>query len=480
MNTKLKMMLCLGVATVILLLPGCSTTKRVSLDPKNPVSITLWNYYNGAQKTAFDTMVEEFNETTGHEEGIIVNSISKGSINQLTDEVMASANEEVGASNLPNIFSAYADTAVEIDQMGLLTSLNQYLSKKEIQSYNPSYIKEGTLGGSSDLKIFPIAKSTEILMINKTDFDRFSQATGATTDDLATIEGVTKTAEAYYNWSGGKAFFNRDALANYMLVGSKELGADIFTVDDKGAVTLNLDKAIMRKLWDNYYVPYIKGYFTAVGKFSSDDTKTGDILAFVGSTTASNYFPTKVILNDTESYPIEAMVLDAPQFEGGKDVAVQQGAGMVVTKTNESEEYAATVFLKWLTDTDRNTDFAISAGYLPVKTEASTSDNITAALNRAPSGTISDRTAKSLNAAVHTAESHELYTLPVFDAANKARKTLDSSMGDLAKADRADIEASIAAGTPVATATAKYLTDDYFNTWLASLKTALESDLASQ
>ena len=32
-------------------------------------------------------------------------------------------------------------------------------------------------------------------MLNKTDWDKFAQATGAETDDLATIEGVTATAE---------------------------------------------------------------------------------------------------------------------------------------------------------------------------------------------------------------------------------------------------------------------------------------------
>ena len=51
-------------------------------------------------------------------------------------------------------------------------------------------------------------------MLNKTDWEKFANATGASTNDLNTIEGVTKVAEQYYNWTDsltaapndGKAF----------------------------------------------------------------------------------------------------------------------------------------------------------------------------------------------------------------------------------------------------------------------------------
>ena len=50
--------------------------------------------------------------------------------------------------------------------------------------------------------------------------------------DLETVEGLVDTAEKYYNWTDeqteepddGKAFFGRDAMANYMFVGAKQLG----------------------------------------------------------------------------------------------------------------------------------------------------------------------------------------------------------------------------------------------------------------
>ena len=78
-----------------------------------------------------------------------------------------------------------------------------------------------------------------------------------TYDDLATVEGVTEAAHKYYDWTDaqtdipndGKAFFGRDALANYLFCGAQELGVTIFDAEN-GVMTLNLDKDVMRKLWD--------------------------------------------------------------------------------------------------------------------------------------------------------------------------------------------------------------------------------------
>ena len=61
-------------ALIALLLAGCgkSDENAVQLDPSNPVSLTVWHYYNGAQQTAFDELVSEFNATEGKEKGIYV------------------------------------------------------------------------------------------------------------------------------------------------------------------------------------------------------------------------------------------------------------------------------------------------------------------------------------------------------------------------------------------------------------------------
>ena len=465
---------------------GCADQKGgVSLDPREPVTINVWHYYNGAQKTAFDQLINEFNESVGREKGIIVEGVNQGSVSKLTEAIIDSAQNKVGTDPVPNIFAAYADTAYQIDALGLVADLGQYLTDEEIGEYIPAYIDEGRLRADGKLKIFPTAKSTEIFMLNKTDWDRFSSATGASLDALSTIEGLVQTAEAYYNWTDaqtpglpddGKAFFGRDAMANYFIIGARQLGCEIFSVDGN-QVTFHLDEAVFRKLWDHYYVPYIKGYFTANGRFRSDDAKVGDLIALVGSSTSATYFPTAVNTNDEDSYPIETLVLPAPTFAGGENFAVQQGAGMVVTTSTPQQEYASVVFLKWFTEAERNLRFSSLSGYLPVKKEANDIARLETALSVIDQKDVTENLRASLRVAVDTVNQASLYTNKAFQGGTDARNVLETSLSDKAAADRLAIRDKIGSGVSRAAAVAQYDNDENFQAWFSSLKRALDESI---
>ena len=421
--------------------------------------ITVWTYYNGDQLESFNKLVDQFNETTGREKGIRVESASQGSVSDLETNVMDAAQGKVGAAAMPNIFSAYADTAYALDQMGMLVDLSQYLTEDERARYVQDYLDEGDFDGDGSMKIFPVAK-----------------ATGAAYDDLSTVEGLVATAGAYYDWTDaqtpkpddGKALFGRDAMANYMLVGARQLGNTLFEVQD-GKMTLNFDKDVARKLWDNYYVPFVKGWFAATGRFRSDDIKVGNVLAYVGSNSSATFFPAQVMVNDTASYDLDMAVLPSPKFAGGEDVAVQQGAGMVVTAGTEEEINASVEFLKWFTQPEHNISFSVDSGYLPVTTAANDMEAIkTSGLELSP------KMERILSNAVQSVKNNTLYTPSAFAGGSKARKVLEYSLSDLASADRATVQERVAAGQPAADAEAEFLTDEYFDAWYGGICTALE------
>ena len=125
-------------AALALILAGCGS--KSPLDPKDPVSLTVWHYYNGVQQTTFDEMVNNFNDTVGHEKGVVVEAYSKSSINELADSVIASVNKEAGAETPPSIFAAYAETTYKLDKMGTIADLNQYITDKEKDEYIKEYI----------------------------------------------------------------------------------------------------------------------------------------------------------------------------------------------------------------------------------------------------------------------------------------------------------------------------------------------------
>lgn len=467
----LKSLACLAAASIFIL-TGCGD--KEPLDPQNPVSLTVWHYYNGSQQAAFDALVEEFNNTVGKEKGIYVQGYSQGSVSDLETAVRDAIDGKVGADKMPDIFSSYADTAYEVEQAGALADLSKYLEEEELKKYVDSYIEEGCIAADGTLRIFPTAKSTEIMMLNKTDWEAFAEATGASLEDLSTMEGVVEVARSYYEWTDGqtpdvagdgKAFYGRDAMANYFIIGLRQLGVEIFQVEN-GEMTLNVPKEELYRLWENYYVPIVKGYFGAYGSFRSDDVKTGELLSYTGSTSSAMYFPDQVELDDG-SYPIEYVVMPAPIFEGGEHYAVQQGAGMVVCKSDEAHEYAAVEFLKWFTQLENNIRFGCVSGYLPVQKEANSIERLDQVIKEQKLE-VAPKTYDCLAIIFQESEGMTLYTNKSFENGSAARKVLEYNLADKAAEDRAAVSEALAQGKSLEEAAAPYVTREAFEQWYDS------------
>ena len=441
MKKQIKSLLCgLCAAALALGCAGCSGSAGSEV-PAKVTDITVWTYYNGDQLESFNSLVNQFNETVGAQKGIKVSTESQGSVNDLETSVMDSAEGKV--------------------------DLAPYLTEEEKAQFVEGYLSEGDFGEDDSIKIFPVAKSTELLFLNDTDWQAFADAAGVRCEDLATMEGLTAAAEKYYNWTDaqtaapddGKALFGRDAMANYMLVGAQQLGDTIFAVKD-GRMTVNFERDVARRLWDNYYVPFVKGWFAATGRFRSDDIKTGNVLGYMGSSSSATFFPTKVTNDANQSHEISLKTLPAPQFEGGEAVAVQQGAGMVVTAAKEEEVEASVEFLKWFVRAENNIAFSVGSGYLPVTRKANDMQEILA------SGlTLDDNMQQTLAVAVDTVNGNRLYTPHAFAGGSSARKVLEYGLSDLAAADRETVVQRIAEGQSAAEAEAEFLTDEYFEAW---------------
>ncbi len=473
--------------SALLALTGCSSAQEPAseqqLDPANPVQIEVWTYYAGHQQQAFEDLVAEFNATKGKEAGVSVTHASQGGVNDLAAAVTASAEELVGSAPMPDIFLTYSDTAFVIDGMGKVADLDPYFTAEEKGAFIDSFLAEGDFAGDGGLKVLPISKATETIQINMTDWETFARETGSSLEEFETIEGITALAQRYYEWTDaqtpdaddGKPFFGRDSIANYLLTGSKQLGHEIFAVKD-GVCTPDIDKDTMRALWDNYYVPFVNGYFSAEGRYRSDAIKTGDLICYIGSSSSVVYFPAEVTVDDQTSYPIEFGALEAPRFAGGVSCAPQQGAGFAVAKSDERTELACVEFLKWLTEKEQNTSFSIEAGYIPVTKEACTYENIEAVASE--TGNAHDNYLVNLEATLETV-SDGVYANAPFEGGVEARVVLEKSMADKATADRDQVVAAIESGESRRDAVARFDTDENFEAWLESFTADLTAAIGA-
>ena len=458
---------------------GQPTPGEEGLDPANPITLTLWHYYVGENQQALESAVSAFNQTIGIEKGVIVDAVAKGSIAELEEAVTASAMGIINAEPMPDLFSSYPDKAMEIDALDMVCDLGAYFTQEEKDLYVQGFLADGIFEGDRFLLV-PIVKSTELLYLNDTGWQAFAAAGGYEEGNLATWEGLYEAARAYYQWTdaetpdtawNGRGLMGFDSVANYVIIGCKQLGVDVIDAAGRQAV---LDETALRRLFEVYYQGIALGYFDAVGKFRSDDIKSGDLIAYVGSSSSAAYFPTW-IEQDSAQADIAFQALGYPVFQGGEAYAIQQGAGMCVANTGPARQAGAAIFLKWFTAVAQNIGFAMTTGYLPVQTAAYEDAAFTQALTALREGDASQNNVAAVyEIALHQITEAGTYAAKPFDGSYSVRSILQSTLIDSALAGReaaAPVKQSGAAEDELLQALD---VDTAFAAWIAEVKARLD------
>ncbi|MGI5881241.1 MAG: extracellular solute-binding protein [Syntrophomonadaceae bacterium] len=422
------------IVLILMFIPiftGCDSLKK---NPNNPQTLTLWHNYGGQLKETMDDMVDEFNETVGAEEGIVINVTSISGSAALHEKLLMAANGDPGAPSLPDITTAYPKTALILAEKGLLADLNQQFTSQELKAYIPEFLEEGRLLGEH-LYVFPTAKSTEVLFVNRTIFDRFARDTGAGIDDLKTFEGIIQTAQLYYDWTDkqtpdiandGKMFYMPDSVFNFSMVGYKQLGDEFIK---NGSI--NFTSPQFSKVWQYYYKPAVLGQVAVFDGYATDLAKTGDIICSTGSTAGVSFFSPTVTYADNTSEPAELDILPYPVFKNGEKVALQRGAGMCVIKSTNEKEHLAGVFLKWFTSPKNNLRFVSSTGYLPVTGEA-----FGEIMSQEIKNISDDNIKKLLQTSRIMQKEYQFYIPPLFDGIDELQNQYEVKLKDTAAQSR--------------------------------------------
>lgn len=354
MKRFLTILLCLAL---LLSAAGCKTARE-----EQPITLTIWHVYGGQTDSPLNDLIEEFNRTVGKEQNIAVQVTSVTNTNTIHEGVLAAANDDPGASELPDMFISYPKTVLAMPDEEVLVDYRDYFSDEELSAFLPAFIEEGTI--HDRLAILPVAKSTEVLFVNKTLFDRFAAETGVTLEDLDTWEGLYQTAALYAQWSGGKTFFVHDYHFNYLQVGVESLGGSFF---DEDGISFS---PAFSKVWEPYAEAALQGGVWLYGGYATEPLRTGDAIASVASSASVLYYSDIVTYSDNTSEEIEFIARPCPVFEDGEKLVMQRGAGICTVKSTPEREEAAMVFLKWLTAPEQNVELVTRLGYMPVTQEA--------------------------------------------------------------------------------------------------------------
>jgi multiple sugar transport system substrate-binding protein len=355
----MKRVFCAALAAAFLcacLLSGCTESK------KEPVTLTMWHVYGNQTDSPMNDLVEEFNRTVGQEKGITISVTSVSSTNSINTSLVASTNKEPGAGELPDLFFSYLSTA-KLMGLDILLDWNKYFGDAERAQYITTFMEEGEVDGKQI--VFPVAKSSMVSFVNKTEFDRFSADTGVTLDDLLTWEGMFEVCAKYYNWSGGKAFLAHDNLLSYLILTTTQLGGQVYNGD-----TLNFNDPALKKIWDLLAVSAAAGHITMQDGYGTTFMMTGEVICNIGSTAGILYQSDTVTWPDGAIEPLELVVLPYPVMRGADSAAIQQGVGLCALAGSNDKEAAAAEFARWLTEKTVNTKFCEQTGYMPVRNDA--------------------------------------------------------------------------------------------------------------
>lgn len=338
-------------------LSGC---KRSGLDKNNPVTLSLWHVYGEQSDSPMNRLVDEFNETVGMKKGIIVNVTAMSNASKIGEKLLDAHNKIPGSAEMPDLFFAHKSNALELGTDNLL-DWNEYFSEKELSAYVPEFLEDGTADGR--LSVFPVSKSTHLLFIAGSQFERFSADTGVTYESLSDWNGFFDAAAKFYDWSGGKPFCAFDYPLRAVELAAAENGAANIFADDG---FYNPSNEIFKQTFIKFADSFAKGHIMLSNLYSNTQVMTGEVAAGIGSSAAILYYNDTVTYEDGTSEPMNLEILPLPAENGKKPYITQAGVGLCAYKTSVQKAEAAVTFAKWLTEPDRNLDFVCQTGYMPV------------------------------------------------------------------------------------------------------------------
>lgn len=352
----------LSFTILLLTFSGCQSLggRKSLLDPANPVTLTIWHVYGEQADAPMNLLIDEFNDTVGKDKGIQIRVTNVTGTSKILAQLLEAQAGNPGAPELPDLFSCHTQNAPALGAENLL-DFGQWFDEKELAGYVPEFLDSGMLDGK--LAVFPVSKSTYALFINGSQFDRFAADTGVTYESLSDWHGFFDAAEKYYEWSGGKTFCAFDYLIRHMEL---DVLSKTGTLEYTENGWYDTADSTIKASFCMFAEALAKGHIAVSDQYANTQVMTGEVLCGIGSSAAVGYYNDTVTYPDNTSEPMKLQVCPLPKSGGEKEYMPQTGVGISAFKTTDQKAEAAYEFVKWFTESERNLDFVVQTGYMPV------------------------------------------------------------------------------------------------------------------
>lgn len=130
------------------------------------------------------------------------------------------------------------------------------------------------------------------------------------------------------------------------------------------------DNAVFKESWMQFARALAQGHVVVSDLYSNTQVMTGEVLSGLGSSAAILYYNDTVTYRDGTQEPMDLHVLPMPMTAGRDALMTQAGVGLCAYRTTEQKAEAAALFVRWLTEAERNLDFVAQTGYMPVRNGA--------------------------------------------------------------------------------------------------------------
>ncbi len=327
--------------------------------------VTYWYQHSQARETALKAMIARFNST--NQWGITVKGEYAGGYSDIANKMTAA----IAGGSPPDLVVAYQNNAASYELADALVDLNPYvsdatfgLSKAELSDFFPSILDQDLNRQFGNKRLgWPPNRAIDVLYYNADWLKALGIAGPPKTweEFYADVKAATDPAAGRYGCA-----ISLDASNVFAQVISR--GGDF---QAKGSAGYSLDSPQMRDSFTLFAKIFKEGYGKKIGEQFGDQTDFANrmVLFTVGSTSGIPFYDAAV--KKGAGGPFAWSVAPMPGAGAGSKGALNiYGASVSIVKSTPERQLAAWVFLRWMSESAQQAEWAKVSNYFPVRKSA--------------------------------------------------------------------------------------------------------------